>query len=179
MADTPAVQTGRGGRTRSARHRDRRELHSSISAADGLSLSHTHTRARARARAHTHALSYALSLSVFAQLSDAEPFVGDAPSPRDNGPLSPRHEGGSGPALPQTQSRLGRSGSMHGRQRSGGWTALSGPRLPFVVRERERGAHVFDGAAYRRVANAWAPAAGIDARWNDRRQGIIIVIISI
>lgn len=65
-------------------------------------------------------------------LPDAEPFGGDALSP----PLSPLASGVSVPALPQIQSRLGRSASTHGRQRSGGWTALSGPPLHSVL---ERG----------------------------------------
>eukprot|EP01043_Picozoa_sp_COSAG02_P039998 COSAG02_NODE_3202_length_7181_cov_25.177210_5_plen_309_part_00 len=49
----------------------------------------------------------------------------------DGAPLSPVVHGGSGPALPQSQSRLGRSGSMNGHQRSGGGTALSGASLLF------------------------------------------------
>lgn len=48
----------------------------------------------------------------------------------DGPPLSPRVLGGSGPALPQSQSRLGRSGSMNGHQRSSVGTALSGRSLP-------------------------------------------------
>ena len=75
----------------------------------------------------------------------------------DGAPLSP-------------QSRLGRSGSVNGRQRSGGGTALSRASLLFAACVQaslsESSSPIFDAA--RRVANAWATAAGIDARWNDR-----------